>query len=58
MLMGYPLTESEAQEFYMLSSGVSQERPTDVGALLLLGLAAFALGYFIGSSDKGSKKST
>lgn len=56
MLMGQPLTESEAQEFYMLSSGVSQERPTDARALLLLGLAAFAVGYLMGSSDKDGKK--
>ncbi len=53
---GMRLTEQEAQEFYNLSSRLSQEHSADVGALLLLGAAAFALGYFMGSSDKGTKK--
>ena len=56
MQMGYPLTQAEAQDYYNLSAGVSQEHPNDAGALLLVGLAALALGYWLGSSDKDDKK--
>ncbi len=55
MQMGYGLTQEEVQDFYNLSNGVSQDHPNDAGALLLVGLAALAVGYFMGLSDKDDK---
>ncbi len=48
----------EAQEFYDLSKKLESEETyrTDIGAILLVGLAAFILGLVVGSSDGVSQK--
>ena len=50
---GELLTREEAQEFYNLSKKLESEDAykTDVGAILLVGLAAFILGFVVGSSN-------
>lgn len=55
---GELLTREEAQEFYNLSKKLESEEPykTDIGAILLVGLAAFILGFVIGSSNGTAPK--
>ena len=50
---GKLLTEKEARDFYNISKKLESEDAykTDVGAILLVGLAAFILGLVIGSSN-------
>ncbi len=50
---GELLSKEEAQEFYNLSKKLESEDAykTDVGAILLVGLAAFILGFVVGSSN-------
>jgi len=55
---GESLTREEAQEFYNLSKKLESEEPykTDIGAILLVGLAAFILGFAVGSSNGTASK--
>jgi hypothetical protein len=50
---GELLTKEEARDFYNISKKIESEDAykTDVGAILLVGLAAFILGLVIGSSN-------
>jgi hypothetical protein len=50
---GKLLTEEEARDFYNISKKIESEDAykSDVGAILLVGLAAFILGLVIGSSN-------
>jgi len=50
---GQQLTKEEARDFYNISKKLESEDAykTDVGAILLVGLAAFILGFVIGSSN-------
>lgn len=50
---GEILNPDEAQKFYNLSKKLESDKPytTDIGAILLVGLAAFLLSLAIGSSD-------
>jgi hypothetical protein len=52
-LQGELLTKEEARDFYNISKKIESEDAykTDVGAILLVGLAAFILGLVIGSSN-------
>ncbi len=54
---GELLTREEAQEFYNLSKKLESEElyKTDIGAILLVGLAAFLLGLVVGSSDGAAR---
>ncbi|MCX8103659.1 MAG: hypothetical protein N3E42_04375 [Candidatus Bipolaricaulota bacterium] len=55
---GELLTREEAQEFYNLSKKLGSEEPykTDIGAIILVGLAAFILGFVVGSSNEAASK--
>ncbi len=50
---GELLTSEEARDFYNISKKLESEDAykTDVGAILLVGLAAFILGFVMGSSN-------
>ncbi len=55
---GEMLNPPEAQEFYNLSKKLEGEEAykTDIGAILLVGLAAFVLGLVVGSSNGAATK--
>jgi len=51
---GTPFNSEQAQDFYLLSNKVAQERHHDPGIWPLLALGAFILGLYIGTKRQGT----